>query len=236
MQQKDRRQRTAGQFFEEAAERVEDESERIAPDYHLEKAFLASKQHLGPPSVLDVSNRSIPFEDVSQLVAQRHGAVQEPAVFTVSPAHAELELGMLPSCQRRAPVLSGDCYIVRMERGQYAVAVEVSPSETVILHPRLIDEINGAVRQSAPDHARDRVDDEPEPILRPLDFVKSPFQCRSRPVLLGNVHHRSDALDAGRFIAQGMGHGMDTLDGTIRHQQSMLDGKVLSILRRALYF
>src|ERR1700681_1287576 len=165
LQQKDRRQRPAGQFFEEPAKRVEDESGRITLGYHLEKPFLSSKQSLRPLSVLDVRNRSIPFDDVSQLVAQRHGAVQEPAVFTVSPAHAELELGMLPSCQRRAPVLSGDCYIVRMERGQYAVGVKVSPSETVILHPRLIDEINGAVRQSAPDHARDRVDDEAEPIL-----------------------------------------------------------------------
>src|ERR1700682_6128343 len=92
LQQKDRRQRTAGQFFEEPAKRVEDESARIAPGYHLEKSFLSSKQHLGPLSVLDVGNRSIPFDDVSQLVAQRHGAAQEPTVCTVGPAHAELEL------------------------------------------------------------------------------------------------------------------------------------------------
>src|ERR1700730_13146433 len=165
LQQKDRSQRTAGQFFEEPAKRVEDESGRITLGYHLEKPFLSSKLHLGPLSVLDVRNRSIPFDDVSQLVAQRHGAAQEPAVFTVSPAHAKLELGMLPSCQRRAPILSGDCHVVRMERGQYTAAVKASPNEAVILQPRLIDEINGAVRQGAPDHARNRVDNEPEPVL-----------------------------------------------------------------------
>src|ERR1700676_4985100 len=131
LQQKDRTQSTAGQFFEEPAKRLEDERGRITPGYHLEKPFFSGEQHLGPLSVLDVGNRSIPFDDVSQLVAQRHGAAWEPAVFTISPAHAELELGMLPSCQRSAPVLSGDCYIVRMECGQYAAAVKVSPSETV---------------------------------------------------------------------------------------------------------
>src|SRR2546430_12442427 len=37
-----------------------------------------------------------------------------------------------------------------------------------------------------------------------------------------------------RSISQGMRHGMDTLDGTIRHQQSMLRDKIFPILRRAL--
>ena len=99
-----------------------------------------------------------------------------------------------------------------MDRGEYAGAFDVLPSETVIIEKRLIDKVDRAVGQRAPDHARDRVDDEPKPVLGSLDFVESAFQRRSRLVLLGNVHHRSDELDTARFIAQGMRHSVHILD------------------------
>ena len=74
IQQEDRRQRATGQLFDEPAYGIKDESERIAPGYHLEKPFLSGKQHLGPLSVVDVGHRSIPLDDASHLVAQRHCA------------------------------------------------------------------------------------------------------------------------------------------------------------------
>src|SRR5882762_2280915 len=48
IQQEDRRQRTGGQFFDQAAYGLEDESASITPRYHLEKPFLSGKQRLGP--------------------------------------------------------------------------------------------------------------------------------------------------------------------------------------------
>ena len=51
IQQKDRRQRTAGQFFEEPANGIEDESGRIAPGYHLEKPFLFRQVRLASPEL-----------------------------------------------------------------------------------------------------------------------------------------------------------------------------------------
>src|ERR1700682_3379366 len=104
-QQKDRSQRTAGQFFEEPAKRVEDESGRITPGYHLEKPFLPGQQHLGPLSVLDLQTGSIPFDDVSPLVAQRHVADQPPAIISVRPPHPCFYLHRFPSRQGCAPLL-----------------------------------------------------------------------------------------------------------------------------------
>src|SRR5258708_19304533 len=48
------------------------------------KALLAlAKCHLGPLAVLDVGSRPVPFDDVSQLVAQRFGLEPEPAIFAL---------------------------------------------------------------------------------------------------------------------------------------------------------
>src|SRR5207302_3017356 len=60
VRQKDRTQRTAGQFFDESAYRIEDETARITPGYHLQKLFLPGQQHLGTLAVLDIKRRCVP--------------------------------------------------------------------------------------------------------------------------------------------------------------------------------
>src|SRR5882762_4477718 len=52
--EKDRRQRTAGQFFDESAYSIDDENARITLSYHLEKPVLAGQQDLGPLLLSDV--------------------------------------------------------------------------------------------------------------------------------------------------------------------------------------
>jgi hypothetical protein len=51
---------------------------------------------------------------------------------------------------------------------------------------------------------------------------------------LCDVHHRSNKLDAARFISYGMSHDVDIFEGTIRHQQATFMVKIFAILRRAL--
>src|SRR6266550_4210500 len=51
--------------------------------------------------VLDVGIRSIPLNNISQFVSQRHGAEQEPAIFPVSPAKARFSLERFPSRHSR---------------------------------------------------------------------------------------------------------------------------------------
>src|SRR5262245_44633582 len=50
---------------------------------------------------------------------------------------------------------------------------------------------------------------------------------------LSDVHHRSDKLDAARFISYGMRHHVDIFDETIRHPQATGLFKSFALLRRA---
>ncbi len=59
----------------------------------------------------------------------------------------------------------------------------------------------------------------PDPLFRLL--------CR------GDIHHRTDELDVARLLVHGMSCNPQMLDGAIRHQQSMLEIKILPIPRHA---
>src|SRR5207249_7065945 len=60
--QKDRRQRTACQFFDKSAYSIEDETARITPGYHLEEPVLAGQQYLDRKSTrLNSSHVSISY-------------------------------------------------------------------------------------------------------------------------------------------------------------------------------
>src|ERR1700676_1127231 len=71
VKQKDRTERTTGQFFDEQACAFEDELARIAPGYHLEKAFLPGQQHLGPLSLGDVRRATHEFRQITRWAQNR---------------------------------------------------------------------------------------------------------------------------------------------------------------------
>ena len=71
IQQKDRSQRTAGQFFDESAHSTEDEGARITPGYHLEKSVLAGQQYLSPLSLGDVRRATHEFHQIPGCVQNR---------------------------------------------------------------------------------------------------------------------------------------------------------------------
>src|SRR2546426_11356823 len=52
----------------------------------------------------DVGTRSVPLDNISLLIAQRHGADQEPAIFPVSAAQTHFILVRFPSRHTRAPL------------------------------------------------------------------------------------------------------------------------------------
>ena len=55
-----------------------------------------SKGLFGPVAFLDVDRGSIPIDDVSQLIAQRHIADQQPAILPVCSPHPCLTLHRFP--------------------------------------------------------------------------------------------------------------------------------------------
>src|SRR5271169_4194954 len=54
----------------------------------LKLSFVLTDPLYGQLSVLDIDTRSVPFNDVSQIVVKRYFPVQEPAIFPISAPHA----------------------------------------------------------------------------------------------------------------------------------------------------
>src|SRR3977135_4009524 len=70
------------------------------------KALLAlAKCLLGPLAVLDVGRRPVPFDNVAQLIAQRLGAVQKPAIFTIEAPEPGFKLASHAGLAYGAPLL-----------------------------------------------------------------------------------------------------------------------------------
>ncbi len=59
-------------------------------------AFVLPQLLFCPLEVLNISIRSVPSDDVAELVAQRFNTEQEPAIFTVVPPQAVFDLTRLP--------------------------------------------------------------------------------------------------------------------------------------------
>src|ERR1700719_4284613 len=73
----------------------------VAKPLRLRQIGLALSQCVfGSLSIFDINGRSIPPDDVAGLVAQRHGAPQEPTIFPVNATQARFCLDVV----RRGPV------------------------------------------------------------------------------------------------------------------------------------
>src|SRR5260370_36377117 len=139
----------------------------------IAKALLAfAKGDLGPVAVLDVGRRTIPFDNVACLVAQRLGAKQEPAIFTIVAPEPSFKLAWPAGLPYRAPLLQHVLLVVRM-KGARPSRFGLVQSDAGIVEGWLIEEVGHPVRPGAPDQGRDRVDDQSQAILGLFDFVKS---------------------------------------------------------------
>src|SRR5438552_15797024 len=87
----------------------------------------------------DVGTRSVPLDDVSLLIAQRHGADQEPAIFPVSAAQTHFILGRFPSSHVHNPLFHDPWKVLWMN---YAICLFkcLLQREARIFQPTLIDE------------------------------------------------------------------------------------------------
>src|SRR3984957_4422392 len=80
-----------------------------------ESLLALSKRILGLLLVFDVGIGAVPFYDVSELVTQRLGTAQEPAIFTIRPADAFYVLIRSPGFQGDAPPIRHCRALVRMK-------------------------------------------------------------------------------------------------------------------------
>src|SRR5258707_7509705 len=82
----------------------------------IAKALLAlAKGDLGPLAVLDVGRRTIPFDNVACLIAQRLGPEQGPAIFTIVAPEPSFKLARPAGMTYRAPLLQHALPVVTIE-------------------------------------------------------------------------------------------------------------------------
>src|ERR1700738_228281 len=117
---------------------------------------------LGPLLVLYIVADSVPADDLAVLIAQRHAAHQEPAIFAVSSAETLLHFERLPCRQVSAPSGINPREIIGMDRDRPALPPQAVLRETDIGSPGLIDEIGRAVGSISRHECRDGVDGYPK--------------------------------------------------------------------------
>ena len=108
------------------------------------------------------------------LVAQRHGADQEPAIFPVNAAQTHFILVRFPSSHAHKPLFHDPWKVFGMNCARRLFKCLLQ-REARIFHPTLIDEINGAVRQNAPGHRGNCVDHKPKMIVASPQIIFRPL-------------------------------------------------------------
>src|SRR5882672_4338025 len=161
-----------------------------------QKERLASTQRiLRLPPVVDVRAHAKPSDDVSRRVAHGHMPAEEPAILPVGTPQPFLDLCRFSDAQDRAPVVRHSCGVVRMNRGRPVPAYRLFQGKARVLQPAIVEEVDRAVGQRAPNDGRDHVDDKPEPILASPQRVLAAlrFDRHAR-----HLHRHVDQLDVLR--------------------------------------
>jgi hypothetical protein len=79
-------------------------SRTAAPGNLFEDSLLAGEQPLGANALISICALSIPLDDLTGIIAQRHGSDEEPAVMSVAGSYTRLRLDGLPGKQTGFPV------------------------------------------------------------------------------------------------------------------------------------
>src|SRR4029453_10521105 len=118
-------------------------------------------------SIFDVDARSVPFDDVPLVVAQWHRADEEPPILAVGSPDPCFCLERTARCDGAAPLVEQHGKVLGMNGDAATPAKALLHRETGVLVPAMVEEINGAVWQRAPDLLRDGVDDDAQASLEP---------------------------------------------------------------------
>src|SRR5262245_18928920 len=122
----------------------------------LAQRFHALAQRLfGPLAVFNIGIGSIPFDQISFLIAKRHGARQEPAVFSIGSPNAHFEIELLPFGKIPPGSFQYLATVFAMDDADRSRFEGLLPVETGIVKPALIDIIDRTSRQNYPDLLRD---------------------------------------------------------------------------------
>ncbi len=167
--QQDRAERATAPLLGET-ERVQDQSEPIAPGDHLQQQLLPGQEGVRHLAILDVGRHAVPPDDAPALVPQGRDPGQEPAIDAVGPTEAGLDLERLTRRERFAPCAHEGGPIVGMHRDLPSRALGVLEPEAGVFEAPAVDELDGAVGPDDAGPRRNGVDHQPELVLEGLDL------------------------------------------------------------------
>src|SRR5580698_9427626 len=90
-------------------------------------------------ALLNIQAGSIPFENVSVVVANRHFAVEHPAVFSVGSADARFVFEDFSARQRASPLVHNPVDVLRMNESRPIPAGHLVQSGAQVFHPGLAE-------------------------------------------------------------------------------------------------
>jgi hypothetical protein len=170
IQQQDRAEDVAGPLFDEPAQSIEDEDQRITPGHHLEKPLLSGQERLGQLSVFDVGGHAVPPHDLAPLVLEWRHPHQEPPIDSVRASHAHLDLERFPRFASRAAFTGKRLAVFGMKRACPARALGIVPLDSRVLQPPSVDALDRATGQGDAGQRGNRIDHEGQLIAEARDL------------------------------------------------------------------
>src|SRR5215467_1167115 len=133
---------------------------------HLDCPHLCRMQQLRSLSVFDVGCGPVPADYCASLVPFRFGSEQKPAKHSVVASEAGLKLARLLRTQQFFPSIGYPLQVFWMRCGSPTPRLCLLWKDADVLKPALVDKLVRAIRQLAPHHRWDDIDDFLEPCLR----------------------------------------------------------------------
>src|SRR5712671_3920138 len=99
---------------------------------------------------VDIEENSVPFNDLSFIIAKREIAIQKPTIGSIRPPATKLHLNRFSGAQSRPPVCQHSVGVVRMKRTRPAPSHRLFSGLAGVLQPALAQKISCSIGQAGP--------------------------------------------------------------------------------------
>src|SRR6266849_3619571 len=158
-----------------------------------ERKVFVTHPLLGPLAIVYIGPSRVPANNVSLVVAKGIEAGKKPAIVTVFSKRSLLKFKRLTARERHLALLAQPFQILGVEDpGALVFSLQVLQSETGVIEHCLICIKSCPIRAQNVNECGDGVGHPPKLCSLRLYLLKRSLQSRSRFVLLGDIHRRTD--------------------------------------------
>src|SRR5258708_696663 len=186
---------------------------------------------LGSLAILNIRPSGIPANNVAVVVAKGIVADKKPAIVTVFSKRSLLQFKRLTARERLLALLAQPFHILGVEDPcALVLSLHVLQSEAGVIEHCLICIKGCPIRAQHIDITGDGVGHPPKLCFLRLYLLERSLESRSRFVLLGDIHRRTDQFnDITRSIHYGVSDHMNVLDRAVWQRKPIVDLKVSSV-------